>query len=95
MALTNRCVRKGMGYCVGYSPKLHKYLIQTVTGVAVRYFNITREEFNLFTENPETLDILADKCKKFGTGSQRFICSSVTLENTPTQLKYYEMIMSD
>ncbi|SCW30670.1 hypothetical protein SAMN02910400_00266 [Lachnospiraceae bacterium C10] len=94
MALTRHLIRKGMGYSVGYSPTLRKHLLQTVTGIAVRYFEISREEYTTYTQDPSTLDTLATKCKNLGTGSTRFVCSSVLTENTPSQAASYQQLMN-
>ena len=52
-----------------------------------QYFNISKEEFDLYDENLTEFMNIFNECKRLGTKSTRFLCSEQVKENTLQQLE--------
>ncbi|WP_242949803.1 hypothetical protein [Butyrivibrio sp. M55] len=57
------------------------------------YFEITKEEYNLF--GTERLDEIANELRNQGSGSSRFLFSDKNEENTKEQQKLRDKVISE
>ena len=93
MALSRKRNRPQMHYSVGYHMNENLYILQIVIHSVARYYQISREEYDMFDTNVDRLDKLAVTCHRAGRNSQRFLCSTKQDENTIAQLKLLQDIM--
>lgn len=86
-------------YSVGYSPVIGGYVMEIVVTWVMwfhQYFKITEEQYNLSETSVSELNAVAEKFRREGLKSPRFLCSDGPGENTEAQdeilkkLKQYE-----
>lgn len=90
MFLEFQKVRTKHFYTIGYCSEWNKYLL-AITVPYVSYYNqyyvINKEEYDLWKDNLEKLDAIAEECRKSNIYSKRFLYSEMPQENTKEQLK--------
>lgn len=82
MQLIGEKVKKGC-YSVGYYPTLRIYVLSYVVDYKVpykRYYEITKEDYDSFGRNC-ILDLRAEKFKRMGVFSNKFVYSQRRTEN--------------
>lgn len=82
-------------YSIGYSPSLDKYILSSIVCWIAwynRFFEISKEEYDLYKTDLKQLDRIALECHEQGTASKRFICSQKEEENTPAQLELHSIL---
>lgn len=90
MFLEYQKVRTKNYYKIGYCSEWNEYLlVLTVTYVGYydQYYIIKKEEYDLWKDNVEKLDVIAEECRKTNIHSKRFLCSGMPQENTREQLE--------
>lgn len=91
-------VRAEKYYRIGHLGKIDKFvLVPVFTGIAwyERYYEISESEYELFDKDIAQLDELADKLRKAGTASERFLFSDLIAENTEDQHKLMDICFED
>ncbi|MBP3458643.1 MAG: ABC transporter ATP-binding protein [Lachnospiraceae bacterium] len=94
MLMEERTRREKM-YSIGYSPSLEKYILSCVVCWIAwynRYFEISKEEYDLYKTDIEQLDRIAHECHEWGEFSERFLCSEENEENSPAQSETYSLL---
>lgn len=94
MMLKERTRRKMM-YSIGYSPSLEKYILSSIVCWIAwynRFFEISKEEYDLYKTDIKQLDRIAYECHEQETTSNRFLCSEKEEENTPAQLELHSVL---
>lgn len=90
MFLEIQKVRTKNYYKIGYCAEWDKYLL-VITVPYVSYFDqyyvIDKDEYNLWKDNVEKLDAIAEECRKSNIYSKRFLYSEMPQENTKEQLE--------
>lgn len=90
MFLEFQKVRTKHFYSIGYCSEWNKYLL-LITVPYISYYNqyyvIKKDEYDLWKDNIEKLDEIADECRKSNIHSKRFLCSEMPQENTDEQLE--------
>ena len=90
MFLEFQKVRTKHYYAIGYCAEWDKYLLR-ITVPYVSYFDqyhvINKDEYNLWENNLEKLDAIAEECRKNNIYSKRFLYSEMLQENTKEQLE--------
>lgn len=75
-------------YSVGYSPVIGEYVMEVVVTWVMwyhRYFKITKEEYDLAETSAVSLNAVAEKLRREGTGCPQFLCSDGPKENNEKQ----------
>ena len=83
-------VRTEHYYKIGYCSEWDKYLLAiTVPYVSYydQYYVIEKDEYNLWKNNVEELDEIAEECRQNNIYSNRFLYSEMPRENTKEQLE--------
>ena len=89
MKLENEKVRSDKYYRIGYHSGTGKYILASVvTWIAWydRYYEISKDEYDLFENDIEALDTLADKLNQSGIYSERFLFSDKKEDNTDASI---------
>lgn len=84
MDLKYEKVRSERLYSVGYDETNHRYLLEIVVPAGAwysQYFLISKEEYNWYDSQMESLDLLAKECFESGIYSSRFVFSEKSDEN--------------
>lgn len=90
MFLEFQKVRTKHYYKIGYCSEWDKYLLViTVPYVSYfdQYYEIKKDEYNLWKDNVEELDAIAKDCREKNIYSNRFLYSQMPQENTKEQLQ--------
>ncbi|MCH5270829.1 MAG: hypothetical protein J1E83_08775 [Lachnospiraceae bacterium] len=90
MFLEYQKVRTKHYYKIGYCSEWEKYLL-VITVPYVSYFDqyyvIEKDEYNLWKNNVDKLDAIAEECRKDNIYCKRFLYSEMPRENTEEQLE--------
>ena len=84
-------------YCIGYSPKLNKFVLECVVPCSTwynRYYEISEEEYNTFDSNPNKLNAFVDYLHKKNYQSNRFLFSDKKEENSKRQSELREIAIN-
>ncbi len=95
MGLSQKLNRSEKHYAVGLSKSCKQYVLQIVTGLTIRYYKITKEEYMLFKTDKAALDKIAVNCHRAARMSPRFMCSSKKEENTVAQMEVLRKLMEE
>lgn len=91
MKLEKEKVRSEKYYRIGYISIVDKYILANVVPWIAwydRYYEITKEEYDLFELDIESLDNLAEKLYKCGVNSEHFLFSEKKEENAKKEFAF-------
>ena len=100
MFLQFQKVRTKYFYTIRYCSEWKEYLLAitvTYVGWYEQYYIIQKDEYDLWKDNTDQLDAIAEECRKNNIHSKRFLYSEMPQENTTKEqleLSFSETAMS-
>lgn len=98
MKLHKHRIRRAKFYGIGYISCIEKYVMYCVIkdeNWQSRYYEITEEEYDLYSEKPKSLDEIADKFLEQGAKGKGFLFSDDRSENSKKQNAILDECLED